>query len=458
MSDSTALFYDLLRCPNCGGHVEKVRAGEIECAGCKTDFFSLGTTVCMFPAGRHQKTLWEHQAAVMQASGDHSLSYIQEAMSRYDLTSSTRQRLLDNHHALELSQNTTLALLRDVGIRAQFNEQMKHVDPGNLTEYWDLILQDWAWDRCLNSEYTANENTAARDRILSVAKSQPQPKKLLVLGAGAARLSWDLHCHLNPECTIALDSNPLMLSVAERLIKQQQPLVLGEFKKFPQLDRVSTIRWQVDPVADLEGHRHSWFSLAANAWRVPLQLHSFDMIITPWFIDVNGGDMRDTIALISRLLKPGGEWLNMGPLLFSRNLPLQLKYQASEIKEYIDLAGFTLEKERVDRVSCLASPLEVRRRYEQLWTFSATAPVVPGLAAPANAAWLIMHHLPVPRDAYIPLERNPVVDAILSLIDGQRSINDICRVLAPELPQGLPPKDVVVTLLGQILGRNERSA
>lgn len=462
MSDTSGIFHSLLRCPNCGSHVEVSTAkGEVLCASCNTGYFFLGDTICMFPAGQHQKAIWEHQAGTMQARGEHGLSHLQETISRYDLSSTTRQRLLDNYEALALSQRTTLTMLREVGIEAQLHPQMQHVGGGDLTEYWDLILRDWAWDRCSGSEYSEDENAAATDRLTNVAKGMPKPGAMLVLGAGAGRLSWDLHCRLRSECTVALDTNPVMLTVADHLIKQQRPLALGEFKTFPQVDCAPATLWEVPAVADPDNRRHSWFALAADAWQAPLQPHSFDIIVTPWFIDVNGGDLRDTIALISRLLKPGGQWLNTGPLLFSRDLPLQIKYQASEVKEFLALSGFELKRERVDEACHLASHLEVRRRYEQLWTFCATAPIEAGPIGAVDgvkAAWLVMHHLPVPKGPYRAPQKHPLIDAILGLIDGQRSINDLCWTLAPEMPEGIPPKDVIVTLLGQILEETSAEA
>jgi len=95
----------------------------------------------------------------------------------------------------------------------------------------------------------------------------------------------------------------------------------------------------------------------------------------------------------------------------------------------------------------------VRRQHEQLWTFFAqlTSPdggrPVPG----ANAPWLVMNHLPVPVAAYRSQQQHPLIDAILALVDGKRSINQITFEVAPHIPEGVATKDVVVTLFGQIL-------
>jgi hypothetical protein len=141
-------------------------------------------------------------------------------------------------------------------------------------------------------------------------------------------------------------------------------------------------------------------------------------------------------------------------LLFTRHLPVQLKYTATEIKEFFSLAGFTLIEESITNTDYLRSPLEARFRQEQVWTFRAAkpearqeAPIIAG----ALTAWLVMHHLPIPKNNYSSKDSHPLIDAILSLVDGNRSINDICYEVGPHLPQDIPVKDVVVTLFGQIL-------
>lgn len=317
---------------------------------------------------------------------------------------------------------------------------------GNLSEYYDIILRDWAWP--------GPENSQALERAVACLPEGLNTKRMLVLGAGAARLSWDLHCALQPDCTVALDSNPLLLIVADTLIRKRQAIELAEFKTFPQLGKEVTRTWSLQPPQDDAALTASWFALGANAWRAPLQPNSFDLIVTPWFIDVNGGDVRDTIGVISQLLAPGGRWLNTGPLLFTRHLPLEQKYQDSEIRDFLDLAGFSIETESVTEADHLDSPLEVRKQHEQLWTFCAKSPAqtpTSTLALSGQPPWLIMHHLPVTEHAYVSVQQHPLIEAILALIDGKRSINDIAELIAPHLPKGVTPKDVVVTLLGQIL-------
>lgn len=453
-------FIESIRCPNCGSDAQQGFQFEtLQCSRCGTGHFSLGTVPCLFPAGAHHKLIWQHQTATMQYMAQQGLAALHESLSRYDLTTTTRQRLADIQTASRINIETILSLLHKHGIDPIPDEQLSQMNPGDLNEYFDLLLRDWAWD---STAHPNPENTAALERILAEIQKLPKkPTRILVLGAGAGRLSWDLHVCLQPEYTVALDANPLVLAAADELIHQRQPIVIGEFKNFPQIGFEHAHCWSLEPPEDINNASSTWFPLGANVWQLPFARESFDLIITPWFIDVNGGDVRDLIAVIGDKLMPDGYWVNSGPLLFTRHLPVQLKYSAIEIKEFMSLAGFALIDESITNADYLRSPLEARFRQEQIWTFSAAKNktltekiVVEG----AEAAWLVMHHLTIPQGNYSSRDSHHLIDAILSLVDGNRSINDICYEIGPHLPQDVPVKDVVVTLFGQILSEQLKNS
>lgn len=453
-------FIGSLRCPNCGSDAQQgFEFDKLHCTRCGTNHFSLGDVPCLFPAGIHHKKIWQHQAATMQYMAQQGLAALHESLSRYDLTSTTRRRLTDIQTACQRNLDTILSLLQKHGVDPVPDEQLAQMNPGDLSEYFDLLLRDWAWDSTANAN---PENTSALERALAAIQKLPtKPTRILVLGAGAGRLSWDLHVHLKPEYTVALDTNPLLLAAADELVHQRQSIAIGEFKNFPQIGFQPAKTWLLEPPIDVDNLRATWFPLGANVWQLPFVRESFDLIITPWFIDVNGGDVRDLIAVIYEKLMPGGHWLNSGPLLFTRHLPVQLKYSASEIKEFMSISGFALLDETIANTDYLLSPLEARFRQEQVWTFSATknksnteTPAIEG----AMATWLVMHHLAIPQGNYSSRDSHPLIDAILSLVDGDRSINDICYEIGPHLPQDIPVKDVVVTLFGQILSDQSNTA
>lgn len=443
-------FIGCTLCPNCGSTAQQgFDFKNLYCSACGTQHFSLGNVPCLFPAGNHHTVIWQHQTATMQYMALQGLAALEESLSRYDLTNTSRQRLTDIQTANQLNLESILALLQKHGVNPAPNEQLGQMNPGDISEYFDLIFRDWAWD----SGSTPNqENTSALQRTMQFIADLPtKPQRILVLGAGAGRLSWDIHSQLKPEFTVALDSNPLLLAVASELIYNQKPLNFGEFKNFPQINYPTTKSWTLNPIDDPENLRDSWLLMGANVWQLPFIKQTFDLIITPWFIDVNGGDVRDLIGLIHQQLTDHGHWINSGPLLFTRHLPTQLKFTASEIKEFIDLSGFAFCSEEIENTGYLLSPLEARFREEQIWSFSAQKRTPLTETIIQTSAWLIMHHLPIPKLNFTCQDSHQLIDIILAKVDGIRSINDICFEIAMQVPEGIAVKDLVVTLFGQII-------
>lgn len=437
-------------CPNCRANVsEGFNLEQLFCNRCKSEFFTMENIPCLFPAGTHQRLIWQHQTAMLTSLAEQALNNIRESLARYDLSDTTRERLAEIYKANLINRDSIQSLLAKKSVPPEFNETLNQMHAGDLSEYFDLIFRDWAWDTVSEP---SEENKNALKRITSLIDTLPNsPKRVLVLGAGAGRLSWDIHTYLDPEFSLVVDSNPLLLAVADELIKQKNSLTFGEFKLFPQIDFPTTATRNI-PSPQVPVHQSSnWFLLAANVWNLPLPTQSFDLIITPWFIDVNGGDVRDLIGLIQNLLTPEGSWLNTGPLLYTRHLPTQLKYSQTEIKEFFSLGGLSLTSERIDQAPYLVSPMEARIRTEQIWSFVATQTAHTQPVAGVIANWLIMHHLPIPVDNYRSSQSHPLIDAIIQMVDGKKSINTISAILDPQMPEGVMVKEVVVAILGQLV-------
>lgn len=438
-------------CPNCFSDASQgFNIEQLHCNVCATDFFALEDIPCLFPAGTHQRSIWQHQTAGLLAQAEQGLNNIRESLARYDLSDCTRERLAETYKANLLNLNSIQSLFTKKTLPPAFSETLNQLNAGDLGEYFDLIFRDWGWDTI---EAPSHENETAFERTISLIEKLPaRPKKILVLGAGAGRLSWDLHTYLNPEFTLAVDSNPLLLGIADELIKKRTAINFGEFKLFPQIHRPTATTRTITPPENAADFAHNWFLLGANVWNLPLKKANFDLVITPWFVDVNGGDLRDLIGLIQNLLTPEGCWLNTGPLLFTRHLPLQLKYSQTEIKEFIAMSGLVLIDERVDQAPYLVSPMEARFREEQVWSFivgqSGLEEHLPGGVI---ANWLVMHHLPIPVANYQASQPHPLVEAIIQMIDGNNSINTICRIISPQLPENVSVKDIVVAVIAQLV-------
>ncbi|KAK6061974.1 n2227-like protein [Cooperia oncophora] len=73
----------------------------------------------------------------------------------------------------------------------------------------------------------------------------------------------------------------------------------------------------------------------------------FDCVVTAWFIDT-AKNIIDYIETIYKILKPGGIWLNVGPLTYHyedmiEEMSIELPYE--EVMRIVRLTGFVVEKE-----------------------------------------------------------------------------------------------------------------
>ncbi|KAJ0300988.1 hypothetical protein COL516b_008165 [Colletotrichum fioriniae] len=66
----------------------------------------------------------------------------------------------------------------------------------------------------------------------------------------------------------------------------------------------------------------------------------FDAVVSLFFIDI-GSNIIDFLSNIHRLLKPGGTWVNLGPLKYGTHTALQLS--AEEVLHLADLIGFDVD-------------------------------------------------------------------------------------------------------------------
>ncbi|MDZ7923817.1 MAG: hypothetical protein U5M23_07090 [Marinagarivorans sp.] len=448
----------LLACPNCQAPVHEQQGfipAQNHCSACQQTFFDLSGMPCWFDVGLAQQQLWQTLYAKAIALGESNLEKSQSLDTRAMLASSQRRyQLIEQTNQSIVKAIDTL--LGEAGLSKKIDPDFAKHDASRMLQYFELLLRDWAWD----SEITAenNENARELERIAkAINASRPhlgeawQLGDIWVIGAGAGRLSWDMHAQLRTQgdqgSTIALDTNPVLITLAHRLLSQQKPWQLAELHPNPQRQLPLAKVWDIQP-PKVEGERaKNWYAVAANAWRPPLQAGSFDTLVTPWFMDVNGREVKDLIAQVQKYLKPGGLWLNTGPLLYSPDIPDHLRYSHDEIIELIELAGFTVLYQNSVKSLYLNTPLSDEERIDQVWTFAAIAPtantVQPTTAEGTAPAWIILPHLPIPTDLKLNTHGNPILEHLAAQVNGHNSLNTIAEQMRKNLGEGKDPVAVV---------------
>jgi hypothetical protein len=292
-----------------------------------------------------------------------------------------------------------------------------------LANYYVNLHRDWAWGE--------RENAAALEAFAAVADPAAPFGRTLVLGAGGARLAYDLHRHFAPSITVATDFNPLLLLVASEIV-QGAVVELYEFPIAPLgAPDQAVLRRLAAPAPIDERFR----LVAADALRPPFEPGSFDTVVTPWFIDIVPEKLADFARRVNTLLAPGGRWLNSGSLAFAQ-AERALRHGPEEALELVRHSGFAEPHARESVVPYMQSPASRHARLERVLSWSAVkvAEVDPPPPFSSLPEWLIRTDLPVPllEDFRTQSLATRVQAFLMALVDGRRSVRDIAGAIVAQ--------------------------
>jgi uncharacterized protein YbaR (Trm112 family)/SAM-dependent methyltransferase len=400
---SSALL-DLLLCPACRGQLSEQRL-QYSCTNCQVDYPTLGGVPCLLPEPDRWRASWRKQLAELTRAAEETALMFEKELRKPALLPNTRLRLQTQ---IALTRKTLAELVAIIEPAAGPNTDdplpAPRIDPLNTFHY---LHRDWA---------ETEENGSALGCVERVLDGAPLGR-LLVLGAGAGRLAYDLHRTQRASLTVAIDIDPLVALVAQQMVSGGSIELTEARSNATEMTRFGALRTLQAPAGPVE----RFHVLLANGLQPPLRDHMFDTVLTPWFIDVVPPDLRDFMSVLSRVLVPGGRWLNYGPLLFPPSRPAAYRYTREEVAEIAQAAGFEITRESTELVRFAYSPLAARGRLEHCIAFSAQK------GSPKADAWLQIPHLPIPDfpgRAELRHE-SAAFNAIIALVDGRRSINDI---------------------------------
>lgn len=468
-------------CPTCKATAQEgFDLSSEKCHQCKNRFFSISDVLCCFPSGLAQKELWQHLLASAMEDRSATFEQLQGQLKLPSLSLFTRQRLNLFKEFTDQRTAEIFDLLKGAGITPKKEKKFEGYSAKSLFDYHDLLLRDWGWQpldgTSDNYRVYSDENKLAFETVKTALQklnkqsqaenktTSQQPTRILVIGSGAGRLSWDIHCLIKPEITVALDFNPVLSLVPYYLIRKRATISSVEIRRFPRFGLPTLHHWQLKCPEHEQTLHDTWYPLIADAWSMPFADNAFDLVITPWFLDINGRDVKELIPLVEKTLVPGGYWLNYGPFLYRQETPEHEKYTSAEIREFLALSRFELLYQAFNTQPYIHSPLSERGRLEESWCFLAQAPKNKLHLADAGdfkersidpeqvPPWLVMKHLPVPR--FNRSQFPPELSSIAQLIDGKRSVNDIVAILAQRLPGEFNPREIVNTLFAEyVIGK-----
>ena len=428
LSHSNSLS-SVLACPRCGrGPVTLERAGWM-CGACSSGFPVIGEIPWLFADPRQALAEWRGRLTLLSQNLASEAAAMRAAQG--SMLEATRRRLATVAAAYEDQIARLRALLAPLGLEQAGIAEVTHRGLGTqlpiqqgLSNYYVNLHRDWAWGD--------EENAASLGEIAAVLGGKLTGLgNTLVQGAGACRLAYDLHAAGDAPLTVATDFNPLLLFAARELLAGRA-VELYEFPIAPRrIEDHAVLRRLAAPAPGRAGLE----LVAADALQPPFADGAFDTVVTPWFVDIIGEPFSRVAARVNLLLKPGGRWINFGSLAFSRAAHAE-RFGLEEVLESMPPAGFAAPAVRENTLPYMRSPASRHSRLENTVSW-----VTHKVAAPAEQPrarvipeWLLQADKPVPRTPAFEMQAisSRVHAFLLALINGERSMRDMARVLVEQ--------------------------
>ena len=418
---------DLLACPRCDKALDEIDAGH-RCSGCKIDFPALAGIPWLFSEPNFARAEWRQRLDFLLRRLEYDSQQIDRALTqRDDLLALTRQRLASRKAALTDQSERLRALLEPLEINTSSASYEMYLalrtqlppDQG-LTTYYPNLHRDWCWGD--------EENDAALELLAPGLEDLDVKSKVLVLGSGAGRLAYDIHNAHSPSITVALDFNPLLQLVLERVAKGET-VELFEFPLAPRtLDDHAILRKHGAPAATRPGLH----AVLGDALRAPFKNGSFDIVVTPWLVDILPDDFATLCRRINCLLANKGRWLNFGSLQFGHT-SYDRQYSPEECAALVEAAGFTTPDTEEATIPYLSSPSSRHARQETVlaWQAVKNRKIKQPDRYEALPDWLVKGADPVPvLEAFrVQAATTRIHAGLMALVDGKRSLKDMAKIL-----------------------------
>jgi len=409
----------LLACPRCDNPLTDFR-----CVACQVDFPVQGGVPWLFAEPGAAMSEWHNRWQLALANLEQERKRVTAALKKHsDTQASVRLELLQHGYA---EQKKCLAKLLEplarhapADLETYLALKTRPPTQQGLFTYAANLHRDWCWGEA--------ENQSALVAVSSLLK-ETRPEKILVLGAGAGRLAYDLHQSLENAITVALDFNPLLVYAATHIVKGET-VIMWEFPLAPRRAEDVALERSLSAPKPV---RDGFYYILADALRAPFKAAQFDVVITPWFVDIVEESPAKLIPRINRLLDVGGIWINYGSLAFNQSDPAD----RLSLQEFITLSstcGFTNIVSSEATVPYMNCPNSRHGRIEEVVTIKAVkqSDVPQSRRHEALPDWIVGGKQPVPLTQSFQSQASVtrIHAFIMSLIDGKRTIKDMADVL-----------------------------
>ena len=421
------------RCPRCAEGID-VSTPTITCQGCAQTYPRLGEIPILLADPQAYIASCRRQLALLEREVDKTVQKIEEELQPADVLPITRTRcraVIEGIEGQLADVRTLVEPLLTAGAPGPGDRSPPGDVPATL-EYLPYLHRDWGWP----SE-TDGENERALATIEAVLEGRLLGRTL-VLGAGACRLAYDLHRRHPAAEIVVIDLDPVLFCAAHAVTRGESVSIREANWEICEVEHCSR-EWVLTAPDGPVDHDRFHFVLADGV-DPPFAPGMADTVLTPWFIDQGPEDMRDLISTLHRLLRPGGLWLNLGPLRYEPEVPIALRFAREELFDLAARSGFRVDQWQTDSAPYLVSKLNGRGKMAWVLAFSATKlETLSDGGSPEDGPppWLVFRHLPIPTFPGQSLfwSETPLFQMVVSVIDGSRTLDDIARLVAARAPR-----------------------
>jgi len=349
-------------CPGCRRALEVGSAEEaIACAGCLRVYPRVAGIPVLLPSPEQHLELWRGQLGLLLERGQRTRVALAGAASDARLALETRARLRALGRAVKDQVDDVARILGPAlgGATAAGGGL-----PRGVVEYIGHLYRDWGWPA---AGYRENEPALAE---LAQLLAGAELGRTLVFGAGACGLAQELHLRHRASETVAIDIDPYLLVIAERVLRGGSVRLTEASLKWIDASEVSR-QWSLQS-ASAPLARAAFRCVFADGLAPPFAPESFDTLVTPWFLDQVVRDLPAFLGLLRQLLRPGGRWLNQGPLVYPEQTPFERRYAREELFDLARGAGLTVGGWTRSSHRYLVSPLTGNGKIESVLSFVAT--------------------------------------------------------------------------------------
>jgi uncharacterized protein YbaR (Trm112 family) len=415
-----------LLCPRCRQALATRRTAEesLRCGSCQRTYPTLAGIPVLLEQPEERIEIWAKKLATFSAEIDEALRQLAVDLIDEQLTPRTREKLRLVADSLPQHRDLVLSLFAQAGIQPSQERFSADDYRESILSYYTTIHRDWGWVP------EVDEVNPSLQAIVEVLPPDFDLGTTLVLGAGTARLCWDLAERLHhAKAVYALDVNPLPFLVTQRLMSGA-PVKLFELPGHPRRStfaaRARVLKANGEPPKGLQ-------LLFADGLAPPFAPGTIDTVITPWFVDQVPSDAAPLIDVIRDLLREGGAWINHGPFVYdsARTKPAH-RYAGDEFIQLAKRAHFDVSRATYEPMQHLGSPLSSHSRTEWVLTMHATKAAArdrvpdPEWLQPGRSDSAVVPMLPGLVDLEAP---HPMIAATAKLIDGERSVAQIAALL-----------------------------